>query len=118
MLSYPVVLPSPPSSPVLDSLPLQLVRCLLLTSVEYFVAYMTGLSDALIPMLRLIFTRGDFAKARWSNGRFSVPFCVISAIWNSTSENHILLESDDTKSRACSLRSMCPLVALHLPSYT
>lgn len=31
---------------------------------------------------RLIFTRGDFTKAEWSNGRWSVPFCVIAAIWN------------------------------------
>lgn len=84
MLSYPVVLRSLPSSHVLDFLQSQLVRYLLLTNVEYFVANTEGLSDAIIPMLRLIFTRGDFAKARWSNGRFSIPFCVISAIWNST----------------------------------
>ncbi|KAK4702748.1 translation initiation factor 5B, partial [Phenoliferia sp. Uapishka_3] len=37
---------------------------------------------ALIPILRLTFTRGDFANAKWSNGRFSTPFCVIAAIWN------------------------------------
>ncbi|CEQ40513.1 SPOSA6832_02158 [Sporobolomyces salmonicolor] len=33
---------------------------------------------------RLIFTRGDFANAKWSNGRWSVPFCIISVIFNST----------------------------------
>jgi len=37
---------------------------------------------ALIPTLRLIFTRGDFANAKWSNGRFSTTFCVIAAVWN------------------------------------
>ncbi|GAA5869803.1 hypothetical protein JCM1840_007641 [Sporobolomyces johnsonii] len=37
---------------------------------------------ALIPALRLIFTRGDFANAKWSNGRWSVPFCIISVIFN------------------------------------
>ncbi|GAA6004927.1 hypothetical protein JCM10207_008454 [Rhodosporidiobolus poonsookiae] len=37
---------------------------------------------ALIPTLRLIFTRGDFANAKWSCGRFSVLFCVIAAVWN------------------------------------
>ncbi|GAA5855217.1 hypothetical protein JCM5353_005045 [Sporobolomyces roseus] len=37
---------------------------------------------ALIPALRLIFTRGDFANAKWSNGRFSIPFCVIACVWN------------------------------------
>ncbi|KAM0746497.1 gamma-aminobutyric acid transporter [Meredithblackwellia eburnea MCA 4105] len=37
---------------------------------------------ALVPTLRLIFTRGDFADAKWSNGRFSTIFCVISAVWN------------------------------------
>ncbi|GAA6005514.1 uncharacterized protein JCM10292_007375 [Rhodotorula paludigena] len=37
---------------------------------------------ALIPTLRLIFTRGEFANAKWSNGRWSTPFCIISAIFN------------------------------------
>ncbi|GAA5971787.1 hypothetical protein JCM11641_001512 [Rhodosporidiobolus odoratus] len=37
---------------------------------------------ALIPTLRLIFTRGEFANAKWSCGRFSIPFCIIAAIWN------------------------------------
>ncbi|GAA6004580.1 hypothetical protein JCM11491_002157 [Sporobolomyces phaffii] len=37
---------------------------------------------ALIPLLRLVFTRGDFANAKWSNGRLSVPFCVIACVWN------------------------------------
>lgn len=40
---------------------------------------------ALIPALRLIFTRGHFADAKWSNGRFSIPFSVIAAVWNSAS---------------------------------
>lgn len=42
-------------------------------------------ADALIPILRLIFTRGDFANAKWSTGRFSIPFCIIAAVWNSAS---------------------------------
>lgn len=33
----------------------------------------------------LTFTRGDFANAKWSNGRFSTLFCVIAAVWNSAS---------------------------------
>ncbi|GAA5889539.1 hypothetical protein JCM8208_001054 [Rhodotorula glutinis] len=37
---------------------------------------------ALIPALRLIFTRGHFSNAKWSNGRFSIPFSVIAAVWN------------------------------------
>ncbi|KAK4701399.1 hypothetical protein P7C70_g4832, partial [Phenoliferia sp. Uapishka_3] len=37
---------------------------------------------ALIPILRLTFTRGDFANAKWSLGRYSKLFCVITAIWN------------------------------------
>lgn len=37
---------------------------------------------ALIPILRLIFTRGQFAHAKWSCGRWSTPFCVIAAVWN------------------------------------
>ncbi|BGP39083.1 hypothetical protein JCM10449v2_003021 [Rhodotorula kratochvilovae] len=37
---------------------------------------------AVIPTLRLIFTRGEFANAKWSNGRFSIPFSVIAAVWN------------------------------------
>ncbi|GAA5955471.1 hypothetical protein JCM8115_006764 [Rhodotorula mucilaginosa] len=37
---------------------------------------------ALIPVLRLLFTRGEFANAKWSNGRFSVPFCFIAAAFN------------------------------------
>ncbi|GAA6046327.1 hypothetical protein JCM3770_004865 [Rhodotorula araucariae] len=37
---------------------------------------------ALVPTLRLIFTRGEFANAKWSNGRFSIPFSVIAAVWN------------------------------------
>lgn len=31
----------------------------------------------------LIFTRGDFVNAAWSTGRWSILFCVISAVWNS-----------------------------------
>lgn len=37
---------------------------------------------ALIPVLRLLFTRGEFANAKWSNGRLSVPFCFIAAAFN------------------------------------
>ncbi|POY74129.1 hypothetical protein BMF94_2941 [Rhodotorula taiwanensis] len=37
---------------------------------------------ALIPILRLVFTRGEFANAKWSNGRWSVPFCIIAAGFN------------------------------------
>ncbi|KAM0788912.1 hypothetical protein ACM66B_002991 [Microbotryomycetes sp. NB124-2] len=39
-------------------------------------------SYALIPILRLVFTRGRFTNGKWSNGRFSTLFCIISAIWN------------------------------------
>ncbi|BGP15065.1 hypothetical protein JCM10213v2_003020 [Rhodosporidiobolus nylandii] len=37
---------------------------------------------ALIPLLRLTFTRGEFTNAKWSCGRFSIPFCIIACIWN------------------------------------
>lgn len=37
---------------------------------------------AIIPILRLLFTRGDFANAKWSLGRFSTLCCVIAAVWN------------------------------------
>ncbi|BGO90710.1 hypothetical protein NBRC10512_000650 [Rhodotorula toruloides] len=37
---------------------------------------------ALIPTLRLIFTRHEFANAKWSTGRLAIPFCIIAAIWN------------------------------------
>ncbi|KAL8292848.1 hypothetical protein RQP46_000542 [Phenoliferia psychrophenolica] len=37
---------------------------------------------ALIPILRLVFTRGAFAEAKWSNGRFSIPFCIVAAVFN------------------------------------
>ncbi|GAA5986636.1 hypothetical protein JCM10908_003832 [Rhodotorula pacifica] len=37
---------------------------------------------ALIPILRLVFTRHQFSSAKWSNGRLSVPFCVIAALFN------------------------------------
>ncbi|GAA5854683.1 hypothetical protein JCM8547_004938 [Rhodosporidiobolus lusitaniae] len=37
---------------------------------------------ALIPTLRLIFTRGEFKHAKWSCGRWSTIFCIIAAIWN------------------------------------
>lgn len=37
---------------------------------------------ALIPILRLTFTRGDFKHASWSLGRLSTAFCVIAAVWN------------------------------------
>lgn len=40
---------------------------------------------ALIPTLRLIFTRHEFANAKWSTGRLAIPFCIIAAIWNSAS---------------------------------
>lgn len=37
---------------------------------------------SLIPALRLIFTPHAFKDARWSNGRFSKPFCYIAIFWN------------------------------------
>ncbi|KDE07827.1 hypothetical protein MVLG_01922 [Microbotryum lychnidis-dioicae p1A1 Lamole] len=37
---------------------------------------------ALIPILRLLFTRHEFRTAKWSNGRFSELFCLITGIWN------------------------------------
>ncbi|KAK4055571.1 hypothetical protein OIV83_000117 [Microbotryomycetes sp. JL201] len=37
---------------------------------------------ALIPALRLIFTRDDFHAAKWSTGRFSKPFMVIATVFN------------------------------------
>ncbi|KAK4057897.1 hypothetical protein OIO90_001116 [Microbotryomycetes sp. JL221] len=37
---------------------------------------------ALIPVLRLIFTRGHFKFAKWSLGRFSTLACVVAAVWN------------------------------------
>lgn len=37
---------------------------------------------ALIPILRLTFTRQDFKQASWSLGWLSTPFCVIAALWN------------------------------------
>ncbi|KAK4055572.1 hypothetical protein OIV83_000118 [Microbotryomycetes sp. JL201] len=39
-------------------------------------------SYALIPILRLMFTRGRFKYAKWSNGRFSTLFCIVAAVWN------------------------------------
>lgn len=39
-------------------------------------------SYALIPVLRLLFTRGQFKYAKWSNGRFSTFFCIVAACWN------------------------------------
>lgn len=39
---------------------------------------------ALIPILRLTFTRQDFKQASWSLGWLSTPFCVIAALWNRT----------------------------------
>ncbi|KAK4057896.1 hypothetical protein OIO90_001115 [Microbotryomycetes sp. JL221] len=37
---------------------------------------------ALIPTLRLIFTRNDFHAAKWSTGKFSKLFMVIAAVFN------------------------------------
>ena len=37
---------------------------------------------ALIPLLRLVFTPGQFKDAKWSCGRWSSLFCVIAVIWN------------------------------------
>jgi amino acid transporter len=37
---------------------------------------------ALIPALRLFVTPGELKMAKWSNGRFSKPFCWIAMIWN------------------------------------
>lgn len=37
---------------------------------------------ALIPALRLFVTPGKFKTAKWSNGRFSKPFCWIAMLWN------------------------------------
>jgi len=37
---------------------------------------------ALIPALRIFVTPGQLKMAKWSNGRFSKPFCWIAMIWN------------------------------------
>lgn len=37
---------------------------------------------ALIPALRIFVTPGKLKMAKWSNGRFSKPFCWIAMIWN------------------------------------
>ncbi|KAM0788913.1 hypothetical protein ACM66B_002992 [Microbotryomycetes sp. NB124-2] len=37
---------------------------------------------ALIPALRLIFTRNDFHHAKWSTGRLSKPFMVVAVLFN------------------------------------
>ncbi|KAI5477323.1 amino acid transmembrane transporter [Pseudohyphozyma bogoriensis] len=37
---------------------------------------------ALIPLLRMVFTPGDFANAKWSCGSFSKLFCIIAFVFN------------------------------------
>jgi amino acid transporter len=70
---------------------------------------------ALIPVLRLLFTRGEFANAKWSNGRFSVPFCFIAAAFNRESISCREARSDFGNSFATFFCSLPPRTALLAP---
>ena len=74
---------------------------------------------ALIPVLRLLFTRGEFANAKWSNGRLSVPFCFIAAAFNRGSLSCLVwaVSAKTHLPTFHSLPSRTPLLAPRVPGH-